>query len=405
MAQQTKKRPVDRARYTFTLLMLSVVLVFGFGLILGQTQGDVHQAESVQRAVTSETESASEEVPLTEPGTEQPVQNVRIPAENTPEFHQATSFWSNQPHIYLRVSHEKQLELTALPEFDMSDAVYGVSDENVAVVDEFGMITGVQKGECTVSVFCGAETLRIPVTVRELVVVDGCTYVDGILIANKTYSLPEDYDPGMLPETLNAFEELQADASAQGLNIYQGSGYRSYQYQITVYKSMCDAYGEEYASQVSARPGYSEHQTGYTIDCNTIENGFALTPAGQWLAQHAHEYGFIIRYPEGKEDITGYAYESWHIRYVGVEAATEIYEQGLTLEEYLDVLSVPEEAEEETAPETMPEWTETPNPGYEYEPETDVFSDVPEDMPEEIPEQTPADDGVEFIDAPLQAPN
>jgi len=418
MAQQaTKTRRKDRAREAFMLLMLSVVLVFGFGLIVGkQETSNLQQAEAVPRTSaeeTSETESATEAIAV----------NAQPETETMPEFHQASSFRSAEPQIYLRVNHTKQMELICDPGVNLSEAIYGVSDENIAVVDEFGMITGVSRGKCTVSVFCGTETLKVPVTVRELTVRDGCTYVDDILIANKSISLPEDYDPGMLPETAEAFEELQTAAAELGLNIYQGSGYRSYQYQITCYNSLVDAYGEEYANRVSAKPGHSEHQTGYTVDCNTINETFINTPEGQWLDKHCHEYGFIIRYPKGKEDITGYDYECWHIRYVGVEAATEIYEQGLTLEEYLDVTDVSNHYDEENeissseAEETAPD--DEMQTGYEdenlYSPEETVYPEemvlsetvLEETILSQYQETVPADaedDGIEIIDAPLEAP-
>ncbi|MBR0485743.1 MAG: D-alanyl-D-alanine carboxypeptidase family protein [Oscillospiraceae bacterium] len=429
MTQQARKtRRKDRAREAFMLLMLSVVLVFGFGLIVGkQETSNLQQAQAVPKT------SAEETTP--EPVTEAVAVNAQPETETVPEFHQATSFRSADSQIYLRVNHTKQLNLICDPSVNLSEAIYGVSDENIAVVDEFGMITGVSRGKCTVSVFCGTETLRIPVTVRELTIRDGCTYVDDILIANKSISLPEDYDPGMLPETAEAFKKLQEAAAELGLNIYQGSGYRSYQYQITCYNSLVAAYGEEYANHISAKPGHSEHQTGYTVDCNTINETFINTPEGQWLDKHCHEYGFIIRYPEGKEDITGYDYECWHIRYVGVEVATEIYEQGLTLEEYLDVTDVSNHYDEEN--ESAPSETlETVSGGelqnsYEENsdyPEETAYSEIPaytEMLPSEpvyaetqyistLPAETSApvqnyqevipDDGEEFIDAPLIAP-
>lgn len=167
----------------------------------------------------------------------------------------------------------------------------------------------------------------------------GCTYVDGILIVNKSYGLPEDYDPGLQPIAETAFEELSADAAAEGLDIYIGSSYRSYAYQVEIYNNYSALYGWEQADTFSARPGHSEHQTGLTIDCNTINDAFSETPEAAWLAQHCAEYGFIIRFPEGKENITGYQYEPWHIRYVGKETAKEIQKYNLTLEEYLGVTS------------------------------------------------------------------
>ena len=164
--------------------------------------------------------------------------------------------------------------------------------------------------------------------------------LDGILIVNKTYSLPSDFDPGKLDDTAEkAFEQLQADAAKEGLDIYIGSDFRSYSYQVDVYESYCETYGWEMADTFSARPGFSEHQTGLTIDCNTIDDAFGQTKEAQWLAEHCADYGFIIRFPDGKEDITGYQYEPWHIRYVGVDTAKEIDQLGVSLEEYLGVQS------------------------------------------------------------------
>ena len=137
--------------------------------------------------------------------------------------------------------------------------------------------------------------------------------------------------------TLKQFNVLSENASKEGLNIYMSSAYRSYSYQNTLYNNYVSQYGREQADTFSARAGHSEHQTGLAIDVNTIDDSFAYTPEAVWLAQHAHEYGFIIRYPKDKENITGYKYEPWHIRYLGVETATAVYNSGLTLEEYLGI--------------------------------------------------------------------
>ena len=134
-------------------------------------------------------------------------------------------------------------------------------------------------------------------------------------------------------------KKMQKAAAQEGLNIYISSGYRSYDYQVKVYNSMVKAYGKKYADEVSARPGYSEHQTGLVFDLNSIDLSFAQTKESKWVDAHAHEYGFIIRYPEGKDAITGYSYEPWHLRYLGVENATKVYNSGLTLEEYLGITS------------------------------------------------------------------
>lgn len=168
---------------------------------------------------------------------------------------------------------------------------------------------------------------------------NGMTFVDGILIVNKTYSLPSDYDPGISTVAQNAFDEMSAASQADGISLFVNSGYRSYQEQEELYNSYADSRGTEAADEVSSRPGHSEHQTGLTFDVNSTEFSFDGTPEAEWLAEHCVEYGFIIRYPEGKEDITGYSYEPWHIRYLGVDTAKAVSESGLCLEEYLGVTS------------------------------------------------------------------
>lgn len=169
--------------------------------------------------------------------------------------------------------------------------------------------------------------------------IDGITYVDGIMIVNKTYSLPESYAPELDETALAAFEKMRQSAAADGLNLFISSGYRSYEYQENLYNKYAAERGNAAADEVSARPGHSEHQTGLCMDINSTEFSFADTEEAKWLDEHCAEYGFIIRFPEGKEEITGYEYEPWHIRYVGEEIAKDITQKGLCLEEYLGVTS------------------------------------------------------------------
>ena len=166
---------------------------------------------------------------------------------------------------------------------------------------------------------------------------NGLTYIKGILIVNKKYSVPRDYNPGLLPETKSAYDELAKDASSVGYNIPLISGFRSYDLQNTIYNNYVHLYGKEQADTFSAQPGHSEHQSGLAMDVGKIDDDYGSTPEGKWLAANAHKYGFIIRYQKGKESITGYKYEPWHIRYLGREIATKVYNSGLTLEEYLGV--------------------------------------------------------------------
>ena len=175
---------------------------------------------------------------------------------------------------------------------------------------------------------------------RMIRIENGVAYVDGILIANKKYPLPKDYAPGRLTDEVQAaLAEMQQAAAADGLNLYVVSGYRSYEYQGQLYQNYVKRDGQAAADRYSARPGYSEHQTGLAFDLNSTSNSFAGTPEAKWLAAHAQEYGFIIRYPKGKENVTGYQYEPWHLRYLGKEIAQAVYDSGLCLEEYLGIAS------------------------------------------------------------------
>ena len=170
---------------------------------------------------------------------------------------------------------------------------------------------------------------------------NGLTYIDGVLIANKTYSLPSNYNPGLTSETGEAFNQMKMDAQNSGLNIEIISGFRSYARQNTIYNNYVSRDGKESADRYSARAGHSEHQTGLAIDINSLNTSFENTEEGKWLKENSYKYGFILRYPKGKEEITGYMYEPWHYRYVGRELATKLYSNGswLTIEEYFGITS------------------------------------------------------------------
>ncbi len=179
-----------------------------------------------------------------------------------------------------------------------------------------------------------------PEPTPDIQVVNGITYVNGILVANKSYGLPADYAPGVSEEAQAAFDEMAAGAARDGITLFIASGFRSYDYQAQLYQRYVDRDGAEQADTYSARPGHSEHQTGLAFDLNEVSDAFIGTPEAEWLAAHAQEYGFIIRYPADKVEITGYKYEPWHVRYLGKETAAAVYESGLCLEEYLGIDSV-----------------------------------------------------------------
>ena len=176
-------------------------------------------------------------------------------------------------------------------------------------------------------------------------VVNGVTYIDGVLIANKSYSLPSNYGSGLLSETQNAFNKLRDAASSEGYNLYIGSGYRSYYTQASIYNNYVARDGKQRADTYSARAGHSEHQTGLAFDvCDRnvsacITSAFDNTNQAKWINDNCYKYGLILRYPKGKDNETGYMYESWHLRYVGVELATKLYNNGnwITMEDYYGI--------------------------------------------------------------------
>lgn len=159
-----------------------------------------------------------------------------------------------------------------------------------------------------------------------------------VIIVNKKHPIAASYAPGEDPTALAAFQQLVADMQAKGFAVSNGySGFRSYDTQATTYNSYLASDSQANVDTYSARPGYSEHQTGLAFDLlDSSGQLLTETQAATWLANHAHEYGFVVRYLPGKEASTGYMAESWHVRYIGPEA-TDIYQSGKTLEEYYGV--------------------------------------------------------------------
>lgn len=173
------------------------------------------------------------------------------------------------------------------------------------------------------------------------------------VVVNKKHKLAEDYVPAltsiagykMHPEAAVELQKLLDDAANAGNNLKIISAYRSYQTQVSTYNGYVNQYGQAQADTFSARPGHSEHQTGLAVDLGNVDGSCALeicfgdSNGGKWLSVNAESYGFIIRYPEGKELDTGYQYEPWHLRFVGVELAKKINSAGKTLDQYYDVVA------------------------------------------------------------------
>lgn len=185
------------------------------------------------------------------------------------------------------------------------------------------------------------------------------TKKDILILTNKYLRLDEDYKPSDLEkikvdyfingnskvsylrkDARDAFERLSADSIKNNTPVYGQSAYRSYEKQSILYNSAVESYGKEKAMLDTARPGHSEHQTGLAIDVSSTKTGnmldFENTDSFNWMVNNAHKYGFILRYPKGKENIHGYIYEAWHYRYVGVKVATDMHNNysDLTFDEY-----------------------------------------------------------------------
>ena len=166
-----------------------------------------------------------------------------------------------------------------------------------------------------------------------------------LIICNKYHKLKDNYEPdlvslsgyggGQMERVAASFFKKMSDAAKkEGISIYNVSGYRSFNTQKSLYNSYVNRDGKEKADTYSARAGTSEHQTGLASDINSVSSSFENTSAFKWLKNNSYKYGFILRYPKGKEFITGYMYEPWHFRYVGEEVAKIIYEKDITYEEY-----------------------------------------------------------------------
>ena len=241
---------------------------------------------------------------------------------------------------------------------------FGSNDEEVdnidisydEVVDLNESLTQVVSGEPTY------EDFDFSTYNEDAIVEIGAAYLNSYeVLVNKVFRLPEDYSPEdlVLPDVLSAWghdntnhrmretaaraleDMFNAAYEEEGLILWVASGYRSFEEQEIKHQYFVDTHGREEAEIMSARPGHSEHQTGLVIDVTSASVGALLTeefanePEGSWLRDNAHKFGFIIRYPYGKMNLTGVGYEPWHIRYVGVSAATYISENDIVLEQYI----------------------------------------------------------------------
>ena len=296
-------------------------------------------------------ENEPEETPITE--------NITLPQNTLKKFDISSDATVLNEFLFslgydLPISNEfNELTVWALTDLQLQftpNNVTGVYD-----VSTKELLNGIQKKNSSVDV--GSRLVRPSNPDNHSDIIENPYDISAIV--NKSYSLPSDYVPidltvphvrfpfseddpkkQLRQVAATALEDLFNASDNAGLELFAQSGYRSFDRQVVLFDNYAKEHGEEKANTYSAKPGQSEHQTGLVMDVTTqsinfeINLNFEETKESAWLKDNAHEYGFIIRYPKGKEAITLYQYEPWHLRYVGVELATELHNESLTLEEY-----------------------------------------------------------------------
>lgn len=184
------------------------------------------------------------------------------------------------------------------------------------------------------------NTKKTPFLNKNYILSNKYFYMDSTYVPDQLEKIDSLYSSGerlLVREARIQFEQMAKDAKNQGYTIRAMSAYRSYQYQDNLYNRYVEEDGVRKADTYSARPGFSEHQTGLVVDIDnhsSIYTEFENTKEFQWMMENAYKYGFILRYPKGKESITGYTYEAWHYRYVGREIAWQMRKENLTFDEY-----------------------------------------------------------------------
>ena len=355
------------AKLTAAVLILLVFCVFALSCSnSSQTTPDSVETEngSDTAAITEKTDADTSATPKTQTDeTSEAYSETETDSETTAKTEPENSIIHveslelDRYSLELTEGESEMPIVTMLPDnaSDKSE-LWSSDDTSVATVNRYGNVTAVSEGTCTVTVrssdnrelFCNVSvTVKAKPTAASAPENSAAwqesttspTYINGILIVNKTYPLPSDYNPGVDSTAWAALCEMFDAASADGISLWVASGFRSYDTQNRLYNNYVAQDGKAAADTYSARPGHSEHQTGLAFDLNYVADYFAYTPAGIWVAENSWKYGFVIRYPAGKEAVTGYKYEPWHVRYFGKDVARALYESGLCLEEYLGITS------------------------------------------------------------------
>lgn len=329
------------------LKLISFVLALLL-LLCGCQKVEDKNSETTGKITEKNTDKA-EETTVTEPDTSAvtTASDTTVTTPNDGKIH-VTSISLDKYEVSLTVGSNDMPMVTMSPSnaADLSE-IWECDNTSVATVNKYGKITGVSEGSCTVTV-TSADNKSVKASVKVTVKansaagtkVEGATYIKGILVVNKTYSLPSNYNPGVDATAQSALNAMIAAAANDGITLWVASGFRSYERQNRLYSNYVARDGKAEADRYSARAGHSEHQTGLAFDLNSLDQSFGDTPEGKWIAANCWKYGFILRYPKEKEAQTGYMYEPWHVRYLGNENAKNVYNSGLCLEEYLGITSV-----------------------------------------------------------------
>lgn len=319
----------------------AVILIYSLTKNAHENREEVTADELITTAEVTTTAQVTTEV-TTEETTE-----VTTEETTTVEPGRVSSIELDRYAVDLEVGEKEMPMVTMYPlDAENKGEKWESSDTSVATVNKYGNITGVAPGSCVVTVTSvdnPAVSAVVEVTVNGTKVDTSAAqphYINGILVVNKTYPLPSDYNPGADATAMDALNNMIAAAKKEGITLTLRSGFRSYERQKTLYNNYVKQDGVAEADRYSARPGHSEHQSGLAFDLNSLEQSFGETAEGKWLAENCHKYGFIIRYPQGKENITGYMYEPWHVRYLGLPIAEAVHASGLCLEEFLSITSV-----------------------------------------------------------------
>ena len=184
------------------------------------------------------------------------------------------------------------------------------------------------------------QTKETPALNKEYILVNKYLYLSNNYVPDNLESIPTSYARSgmkLVSSAKDKFVEMAKAAKDDGYNVIAMSSYRSYDYQVNLYNNYVKEDGVEAADTYSARAGFSEHQTGLCVDVYDGDlpyTSFEQSPSFNWMKENAYKYGFILRFPKGKENITGYQYESWHYRYVGIDIATYIHKHNITFDEY-----------------------------------------------------------------------